>query len=93
MTKLLQKIGLFAQKTAEPDAFELRLMRIESREARVVHHSAYGGPQRPRHDHPDCPRHLAEQVGQDGAQRRDGIEQPEGLAVFRPAAARHGQPE
>lgn len=44
MTKLLQKIGLFAHKTAEPDAFELRLMRIESREARVVHHSALFRP-------------------------------------------------
>jgi len=44
MTKLLQKIGLIARKPAEPDAFELRLMRIESREARVVHHSALFKP-------------------------------------------------
>ena len=39
MAKLLQKLGLFTRKPAEPDVFELRLMRIESREARVVHHS------------------------------------------------------
>ena len=39
MTKLLQKLGLFARKSDGPDAFELRLLRIESREARVVHHS------------------------------------------------------
>lgn len=44
MTKLLQKIGLIAQKPEGPDAFELRLMRIESREARVVHHSALFRP-------------------------------------------------
>ena len=44
MTKLLKKLGLLSRKSAEPDAFELRLMRIESREARVVHHSALFKP-------------------------------------------------
>ena len=44
MTKLLQKIGLVAQKPEGPDVFEQRLMRIESREARVVHHSALFKP-------------------------------------------------
>jgi hypothetical protein len=39
MTKLLQKLGLMSDKPAAPDVFEQRLMRIESREARVIHHS------------------------------------------------------
>jgi hypothetical protein len=34
--KLLQRFGLFAQKSEGPDAFDLRLQRIGSREARVI---------------------------------------------------------
>lgn len=44
---LLGKFGLFAQKDEGPDAFDLRLQRIGSREARVIDRKVLFRPELP----------------------------------------------
>lgn len=49
VTALLDKFGLFARKTEEPDAFDMRLTRIETREKRVEGHPVQVFRNRPSH--------------------------------------------